>query len=402
MARLIYPIRPVQHAISTENPALFVAQGFAPWVSNGRIDQNSFKKRWGYSLYRSPLSYVYDVILYQTIAGSRHTLYLTANDLILKESSGTFSYKTPTSTTPSLTSMNGGKTVMTFSGGGITASGVAALDKFIIDADHTATSEIDANWATVVSKDSDTQITTAAYTGAATSGACKLRKIYTVPNNERWSYAIVDDKFCFTNGNENVQYWAGTGYAADLNATYAVKARYCIEYANRLFLADTYVSNVRLPTTLLFSKEGDPTDWTDSTAGEMDLLETDDYITGLGKVGFNLVVYKEDSILVFSRTGNATAPISRTAEWRGIGCPAPYSIIGFMGTNAFLGRDDFYIMSGDQPEPIGGPIRDKFFSMVGKTEIKKTFSGSCPNINELYWTVNTVSDGQITFIWNYK
>jgi len=61
---------------------------------------------------------------------------------------------------------------------------------------------------------------------------------YTVPTNERWTWAVVGDKFCFTNGNVNVQYWTGTGSAADLNASVAVQARYCIEYANRLFIAD--------------------------------------------------------------------------------------------------------------------------------------------------------------------
>ena len=413
MARLVYPIRPVQHAISVENPSLFVTPGFSPWVSNGRIDQNSFKKRWGYYLDRSlnPVvggitgKYVQVVALYQTIAGTRYTIYLTDKDFIHKTGT-TVSYGNTLYAT-------GGITDISASGATVNASGtlwlanVSVGDSFILDTNHTATAEVDENWANISAVPLNTGITLdPVYTG--TTGAFdpaktyKIRKAYSVPTNERWTWAVVDDKFCFTNGNTNVQYWAGSGYAADLNSTYATKARYCIEYAGRLFLADLYIDSIREPLSLRFSKEGDPTDWTDSTAGRLDLLDTEDYIFGLGKVGSYLVIYKQNNIMVYGRTGDATNPIRMAADRRGIGCVAPYSIIEFMGTNAFVGREDFYIMDGDMPSAIGGPIRDKFFSMVGYTEIERVFGGVCPNLNELYWVANTLNDGQITFIYNFK
>jgi hypothetical protein len=113
-------------------------------------------------------------------------------------------------------------------------------------------------------------------------------------------------------------------------------------------------------------------------------------------------VYKQNNILVFSRTGNATDPIRRTSERRGIGCVAPYSIVEFMGTNAFVGREDFYVMNGDQPESIGEAIREDFFGRVGYTEVERVFGSCCPNLNEIYWTANTTNDGQITYCYNYK
>ena len=410
MARLIYPIKPVQHALSTESPALFVTPGFSPWVSNGRIEQGSFKKRPGYSTDRSLPSAVYGIDIFQTTSGSRYTMYLTGTDLMTRESGGTWSYKTDTTTIGGVSNISGA--VVTGSGTAwntAAANGdkyLAAGDKFILDIDHSSTAEPDSNWATIQSVDSDTQLTlTASYTGTtgafAPAKAYKGRKVYSVPADERWSWAVVGDKFCFTNGGIFTQYWGASGYAADLAYASAVKARYCIEYANRLFLGDVYVGGNRAPTTIMWSKENDPTDWTDSTAGSLALLETADYITGLGNVGPSLVIYQRDHYYVYSRTGIATNPISRTTEGRGIGCMAPYGVIEFMGTNAWISKDDFYIMSGDQAVSIGGPVRNKFFSIVGETELKRVFGGHVADLAEVMW-VSETTEGKLAFVYNYR
>jgi hypothetical protein len=211
----------------------------------------------------------------------------------------------------------------------------------------------------------------------------------------------VDDKFCFTNGNITMRYWDGSGVAAELASTEVSKARYCREFANRLFVADLDVAAVRSPYTIKWSKEGDPTDWTDSTAGENDFLETDDIITGLGRVGTYLVVYKRDSIIIGSRSGDATAPVNYQSPKKGIGLVAPWSLVEILGTNAFLGRDDFYVLNGDSPSSIGGPIRDRFFQDIGESEVERVFGYANYNANEIYWVANTVS-GQRVYVWNYK
>ena len=409
MALSRYSISPLALGINTSSPELFTNKLYSPRVVNARIDQNSVTKRRGYSTAdRTLQEQAYDVALFQLQNGTRYTLYLTSENLCLRETGtgGTWSYKTESVTTVSVTGFDGTKKIVTASGGGFTASGVAAGDYFIITADLDADTEPDTNWGIIASKDSDTQITlTNAYTGASATGACTLRKVYTVPNNERWSYAMVDDKFCFTNGETNVQYWTGTGYAAALDSTNAVKAKYCIEYANRLFLADCYISSNRAPYTVKWSKEGDPTDWTDSTAGENDFLDTDDYITGLGKAGSNIVVYKRDSIVIGARSGDLTAPVSYQTASKGIGLVAPWSLVSFLGTNAWLGRDDFYRLNGDYPVSIGSPVRDKLLAEVGETELQNTWGMANYNDNEIWWFVKATMGeyvGQKAYVWNYK
>lgn len=228
----------------------------------------------------------------------------------------------------------------------------------------------------------------------------KIRKVYTTPTNERWTWCIIDDMFIFTNGNTNVQKWTGA-YASNLDATYAIKARYCMPYANRLFLAD--YGSTRDPLGIIWSKEGDPEDWTDSTAGSGILIETKDFITGLGVVGASLVIYKTDSLAFGHRTGVSATPVSipQTRERRGIGCVAPYSIVDFMGTNAFIGRNDFYIIEGDYPVAIGGKIRDKFFDIVDLDDMKTVYGFENNITNEICWLAST-SEGDLCFAWDYK
>jgi hypothetical protein len=376
-----------------------------------KIDQHSLKKRWGYGTADRSLGSgvtVYVIAIFQQSDGDRFTLYLTDTNLILKETATnkTWSYRTETYTTGTITSVV--DTTVTGSATAWDTSGLAAGDKFIVDSDHTIDEEPDSDWATIASITDATHLElTASYTGSGT-GTYKARKVYGVPTNGRWAWATVNDTFCFTNGSVNVQKWTGTDYATNLDATYAVKARYCIEYANRLILADIVDTDgmTRLPYTIRWSGEGDPTSWdsgTDATAGEADLLETEDYITGLGKVGSTMVIYKRDNILFASRTGNSNTPFSipQSEQIRGIGCIAPYSIVEVLGTNAFLGRDDFYIINANQPEPIGrDTIRYNFFEQVSDSEVENVWGFANTLDNQVIWIANTTA-GKRAYAWNY-
>jgi len=378
------------------------------------VDQHSLRKRPGYDTADRNLGSfrtVYVIAIFQKSNGDRWTVYLTDTDLIAKETATdkTWSYKTRTYTTGLITDITGA--VVTGDADCVFATAktnglIAEGDYFILDDDHTSDTEEDPQWETISSIDSETKITLSTNYGGITGifdpdKSYKIRHLYSVPTNERWSWAVVGDKFCFTNGDVNVQYWGGSGYATNLNTTVAVKARYCIEYANRLFIAD--YDSTRNPYGIAWSKEGDPTDWTDSTAGASDLLETEDYITGLGKVGGNLLVFKRDNIYIFSRTGSATSPISSdpTSRIRGIGCVAPYSIVEVRGTSAFLGRDDFYVFNGDTPEGIGRDLaRYDFFNQVSESELENVWGFVNVATTEVVWMANT-SAGLRGFAWNY-
>jgi hypothetical protein len=401
--RISFPVRPIAHGISTSEPPLYLSGGYSPLITNCRFWQSSLRKRPGTKLFRNVVRPVYGIYLYQTTSGTRATLVLTDTDLIKIEDSGTWSYLTETYTTGTISNITRlTDDIVQGNGTSWDTSGVAAGDKFIIDSEHTSTAEPDADWATIKSVDGATQITlNGHYSNMFAVGTYKIRKVYSLPTNERWFTAVVSNKFCFGNGNVPVQYWEGGAYAANLNATYALNARYGIEYANRLFLADVDVTGTRSAITLRWSKENDPTDWTDSTAGELDLQDTDDFIKGLGKVGDNLVVYKERHIIPYTRTGVATSPIQIVGTRAGVGLVAPYSLLAVEGGNVFIGANDFYIMDSDNPLPMDSKIRHLFFDIVGGTEVKNVFGGVNPNRSEWYWVANT-TQGQYCFKFDFK
>ena len=396
--------RPLEHALEVDAPSLHQHLGYAAWpAQNFKILQRSLQKRYGYSEVRDLGEEIQAIIFYTSTAGANSTVYLTPTNACEYESSGTFSYITKKYSTGTVSGITNDAVTGASTPDWVSTDGPAKGDFFIMDDDLTAASEVDQHWQEIETVTNDTSIVLYDhYRGATSSGDYTIRQVYTVPTNERWSWCTFDDKLVITNGNCYPQYWTGSDEFVNCNTTLATRARYCIEYADRLLLADMYVSGSRAPWTVMWSKNGNLTDWDDSTAGSADLGDTEDIITGLGKVGGDLIVYKTDSIVVGNRTGVSTAPIIFPRYQPGIGCPAPYSIVPAMGTNFFIGRDDFYLMMGTQPYPIGEKIRYKFFDIVNPTELKRAYGYANTLQNEIRWLVTDEDNNRRCFIYDYK
>ena len=402
-------IKPLAYLYDLSQAPLNASPLTAQWPSmNVRVSSNRIERRWDHEVYRTlgSTEVIQAVPIFRTNTGTQYTLILTETDLakVMGGTSETYQYLTQTWTAGSVSDVT--TTAVTGASADCQwydTSGIAAGDKFIVNSDHTTAGEPDASWATIASVESNTGMTlTAAYTGSGT-GAYKVRKVYSVPSNERWQYASVNGKFCFVNGNVYGQYWNGTDtYATDINTTYCNQVRYCVSYANRLVTADMYDPDLsaRNPWRLRWSKEGDPTDWTDSTAGYTDFMDTEEPITGLGVSGSNLIVFKKTSYHVGYRTGEATSPLTFPSQKKGIGLYAPYSLVHVAGTVAWLGLTDFYYLNGDTAEPIGGPIREKFFNLVADDELESVFGINNPRYSEVLWVANT-SAGQYVFVFNW-
>lgn len=414
MAYLKYLIRPLDHAMNTERPSFFTPHGFSPWAENVKLEQKSIKKRWGYSADRSLGSgkEIQQIIQYLTAAGANDCLILTDSDLIKREtaSSKTWSYKTERLTYTSKIASISGTTVTLKTGETPATDGVADGDYFILNDDYTADEEPQSDWGSIASAsdgpppvitlDSNYAGTTGSWGGSEKTGY--VRQVYTTPSNERWQYAIVNDHVYFTNGNTDVQYYTGSGTASAVDSTNAKKARCCIEYAQRLVLADLDVSGSRDPLAVKYCINGDPTDWTGVGSGSVYLLESEDYIANLGKVGSDLVVYKSDSMILGSESGVATAPIIFPRQLKGVGLVAPSSLVHFRGINAFTSRNDFYVMDGTRPTEIRPTIKHEFFELVDETEVKRTFGFANYLEDEIIWVANTSDYGKLAFVWDYK
>lgn len=407
--RTSFRIRPLSHIYDLSQAPLNAHPLTGQWpCMNVLVSSNRVERRWDHEVFRTfdSTEVIQSIPTFRTADGTSYVLALTETDLVkITGGSGeTYQYLTDTYTTGEITSVS--NDVITGNASVDWATGSPDLnagDKFIINSDHSAAVEPDTDWATIESIDGDTQLTlTANYGGAGTTGAYKIRKIYSCPTNERWQHASVAGNFCFVNGSSYAQYWNGTGYATSLDRTYCNQVRYCVSYANRLVTADMYDpdTSARNPWKVRWSAEGDPTDWTDDTAGFVDFIDSEEPIVGLGVVGQYLIVFKKTAYHVGFRTGQATSPINFPSHKRGIGLYAPYSLVHAGGTVAWLGVEDFYCINGEEAESIGTPIRKKFFDIVDDDELSSVFGINNPRFNEVLWVANT-NAGQYVFAYNW-
>ena len=407
----IYRVKPLASVLNLENAPINSSAIAGQWpCSNVRVSSNRVERRWDHETFRTfdDEEVIQTIPVYSQYDGTQIIFALTDTDLcrIRTGSSETYSYVTDTYTTGLISSVSGA--VITGDADVNWDTDFPDLqpgDKFIINADHTANGEPDSAWGTILTVDSDTQITlTANYAGSATSGAYKIRKVHTTPSGERWCWGVLNGKFCFSNGNVYAQYWdPSLTYATTIDTTYVYQARYCTAFANRLWWADLYDSSTaaRNPWLLRGSKFRDPTDYTDSTAVDYTFYDSSEPITGVGVVDGQMVVYKKTSYNIGTATGESTDPVRFSSAFVGPGLFAPYSLVPVMSTNVWVGVDDFYIMNGNIATSIGGPIRKKFFSLIDDDDLEAVFGVNNYRSHEVLWCANT-SEGQYVFSWNYK
>lgn len=433
-----YVLRPLEHGLVSDYPSLHTPSGFTPDILNCKVDQHSIKNRLGLSTAYRNLGTgveVQGIILHQMKTGTRNTLYLTRDyvdysgsaDMVIvgdlcqlqTGTDETFSYVTEMGEYADTINGIVGDTVTAKSGTNFSTDGIGIGDYFIINDTTdfkypnreplTNTGEDGSHWMIIEAVGTTTLTLKAIYTGqtsvandtwSASPKSALIRKTFKCPNNERYTRCFADDKLFISSGGDNVKYWIGSGYAIDIDAVYAVKARHMIEYANRLCIADH--GSTRNPYSVRTSANGNPAKWSteDTTAVDYDFLETEDYITGLGKVSADIVVFKEESVIMGHKTGRATDPISFTTQKRGIGNLAPGSIVHAQGTCMFLGNNDFYYIDVNQPRPLSkAKARYRFFDIVSPTETKNTWGFYNIHENEIQWIANT-ENGKFSFVLN--
>lgn len=413
---LDFDIDPLEHGLDLSRPPGNQSPLYAAYPSlNCRVDVYRIKKRWGYTTYRTLLSNAkcYDIRRFQLDDGTTQDLFLTDANLgkIETASGKTYSYITETgdydSVIDSITDAS--NSVVTFKAGEtIQADGVVAEDFFILDDDHTSDVEPDTVWMEIKTVDSETQCTlvgnyatlgtTGSWSGSEKSGL--VRKVHAIPTNERPAIEVVNKIYVYSTKSINMKQYIGTGYATDLDTTYT-NAGIMKSFADRLIVADHKESGTEYRWRLRFCKQGDPTDWTHNTSGYYDLFTSDDYVNALGVVGPHFFVYKRDMFHIGQKTGISTDPLTFPSEKRGIGVYARDSLVHVLNTNAFLWRDDFYIISGGEPVSIGERIRHDFFQLVPEENLPYVWGKHYFRKHEVMWIADTTA-GRLAFVWNYK
>lgn len=189
-----------------------------------------------------------------------------------------------------------------------------------------------------------------------------------VTDNHSWANWL-GTTFLFTNATDAVKAWSGSGDIANLGGgtdyqstgtTHIAEA--VAVWENRVHLFGTTEDSTSCPTRHRYSELGYSDQWTIGGAdkgGFNDLVESPGTITTAANLLDNVVVFKDESIVIARYVGsNSFAYDTYTTSE---GCTAPRTVVGRHQFLFFAGQDNVYQFDGNDMQAIGGPIRDELF-----------------------------------------
>lgn len=163
----------------------------------------------------------------------------------------------------------------------------------------------------------------------------------------------------------------------------APRARFITTFAERIVAANGgLLSQNRSPTRIMWSVNGDPTDWTGVGSGVENLIQNPsdfgDAITGIFGFGNQAVLLRERSIWHITRQPVSVAPFRFTAIVTGQGCDLPHTAARTnRGSLIFADRDTAGVWEyrpGSEPRRLSRPIDSRLASdLASATRAEATY-----------------------------
>jgi len=194
---------------------------------------------------------------------------------------------------------------------------------------------------------------------------------------------IMQDKLitALRNGTDKLKKWDGIDGNAvvDLSSDSPI-AWFLAPMGQRIVAARIKSGGSIDPYLIQWSGDGFINDWTDPLKGAGSIVlepegktGSSEFITGLSALETALVVYRQRSIVLGTRTGLGTQPFRWATVIFGLGTDSPYSIAngGAAVGDFFLGSDlNVYLFNGNGPPlPIGEPIYDILRTQITSPEL---------------------------------
>ena len=181
---------------------------------------------------------------------------------------------------------------------------------------------------------------------------------WTPPTALPYATEVMQNRLFFTNGFD-LRYIQGDSNwypAGDANAG----SKYIGKLASKLILANVFENAFQSPARIKYSATNNPLEWDnalDYTAGEFDIADVEDEITGwatINNVGF---AFRKFGITSITPTGVGASPFyveNFSLGQAGIGCYYNHTLAVYGTFCAFVAVNEIYYFDGGAPQPIGG------------------------------------------------
>lgn len=238
---------------------------------------------------------------------------------------------------------------------------------------------------------------------------------YSASTDTRWRFAQFGDTTLATQKADRMQFATSSNFAdVVLGGTkYAPKSALVETVAGFVMLANCNDTGAGLGTSYgdqanrwWCSGIFDYSDWTPAVSTQCTtglLVATPGAITGLKRLGSNIVAYKETSAYLGVYVGTG-------AVWQfdvipgEAGCASQEAIVDIGDAHAFIGKSDIYLFDGSRPVSIGDGIREYFFNRLNATYAYKMVALHDKRNANVWWFYPA---GNSTFcnagiVWNYR
>jgi hypothetical protein len=231
---------------------------------------------------------------------------------------------------------------------------------------------------------------------------------YTLGPENRWRFTQFGNVTLAAAKSETIQFIDDGGTAfADASVT-APKADLIETINNQVFVANIngmgFGDDV---TRWACSAIGDYADWTpdvDTGCVSGQLLDSPGPITGLKRLGNEIVMYKNKAIYIGQYVGGGQVWNIQRVPGE-IGAASNEGVVNTGAAHFFVGPDDFYVFDGSRPTPMNSPCRQWFFTTADSLYFYRMM-GAFDRVNQrVYWWFASIgSNGVIDkcIVYNLK
>lgn len=385
-------------------PGLSVPRGGLEDGLNFRIKQGKLSNtnigwsRWDTYVLNGPVMKIDRFILR---SGTQRLIYVSQKDIYLyNDIPKTVSYLSPRYETGTVTVTNGSAIV---TGAGTNwdpelkaGDQIAIGATGIVDPNYAT----DGGWYTILTRDSDTQLTlTANYTGANHAGfAYTARKTFTGAFKDRWSTDVFynapgpADLWIATNGVDRIVKWDGVATQVTLLSTIGFRCKVVKAYRNMMLYGNLIKdTGEKYPQNVINSDVGKPEDVVNGLAAELRILDGEAEILVLKPLADAMVAYTNRDAILAQFVGDPLGFIFRTAI-SGQGPLALEAVADFGDHHQFLSWDTGYTFDGVTIKDWNGHVWREVLRTQDPARLYSIFHVFDETNGDLLWAFPLSSD----------